>query len=82
MRENIYCLQGCDTVCPACLKLRFGPRVVPFSEFDFEVAGRVFPPPHTLVIFYQTTRHHNPQRIFLIFTALVTLNIRLKRDVN
>lgn len=42
MRENIYRLQGCDTVCPASVYLRFGPRVIPFLGFYFEVAGRMF----------------------------------------
>ena len=42
MRENIYSLQGCDTVCPAGVYLRLEPRFVPFSGFYYEVAGSIF----------------------------------------
>ena len=43
MRENIYCLQGCDTAFPTGMYLRFGPRIFPSSGFYLEVAGKFLP---------------------------------------
>ena len=43
MRENIYCLQGCDKACPTGMYLRFRPRVFPSSGFYLEVTGKFLP---------------------------------------
>jgi hypothetical protein len=76
MRENIYYLQGCF---PTSVYLRFGPRVVPFSGFYFEVAVRIFLQ-HVSKFLTDYTTSQPTENVSYIY-CFGDFKYRIKRDV-